>query len=153
MCADEIHAKIKDGTYPAGQWLPLIKDLREQLNADADAATVREALALLTDQGVVVHEQFMGRYPAGEKPEHGPSKKRKAVKPEPTQPQTSAAFLDNEFVTVAEIALYLRISTMTAYRLVKDLPCVIRVGRGIRIPSASVRAFLKESGYQVELAR
>jgi excisionase family DNA binding protein len=70
--------------------------------------------------------------------------------PEPTQPQTSADFLKNEFVTIAELAAYLRISKMSAYRHAEKMPGVIRIGRGIRVPSASVRAFLKESGFVVD---
>ncbi|MEV7011912.1 helix-turn-helix domain-containing protein [Streptosporangium sp. NPDC051022] len=49
------------------------------------------------------------------------------------------------YLTVAEVALILRVSKMTIYRLVHagDL-AAMRVGRGFRIPEASVTAYLSQ---------
>jgi len=48
---------------------------------------------------------------------------------------------DLRFLTVAEVADMMRVSTMTVYRLVKsgDLPAV-RFGRSYRIPETAVAA-------------
>ncbi len=48
---------------------------------------------------------------------------------------------DMRFLTVAEVADMMRVSTMTVYRLVKsgDLPAV-RFGRSYRIPETAVEA-------------
>jgi len=48
---------------------------------------------------------------------------------------------DMRFLTVAEVADMMRVSTMTVYRLVKsgELPAV-RFGRSYRIPEAAVEA-------------
>jgi len=49
-----------------------------------------------------------------------------------------------EYLTVAEVAEIMRVSKMTVYRLVHtgELDS-IRVGRSLRLPAASVLAYLK----------
>lgn len=53
----------------------------------------------------------------------------------------AGAFSDMRFLTVAEVADMMRVSTMTVYRLVKsgELPAV-RFGRSYRIPESAVAA-------------
>jgi excisionase family DNA binding protein len=53
----------------------------------------------------------------------------------------AGALSDMRFLTVAEVAEMMRVSTMTVYRLVKsgDLPAV-RFGRSYRIPETAVAA-------------
>ena len=53
----------------------------------------------------------------------------------------------SEFLTVAEVAQLMRVSTMTVYRLIKagELPSV-RVGKSHRIREADVDAYLAK-GY------
>jgi excisionase family DNA binding protein len=48
------------------------------------------------------------------------------------------------FLTVAEVALLMRVSRMTVYRLVhsEELPAV-RVGRSFRIPERAVHDYLR----------
>lgn len=70
-----------------------------------------------------------------------------------TQPRTTTTLAqvaahharEETYLTVAEVATHLRVSKMTVYRLVHDgeLAGVIRVGRSMRIPAASVVAYLK----------
>jgi excisionase family DNA binding protein len=50
------------------------------------------------------------------------------------------------FLTVAEVASVMRVSKMTAYKLVHSghLPA-IRVGRSFRIPEQAVHDYLRES--------
>ncbi|WP_107288277.1 helix-turn-helix domain-containing protein [Streptomyces sp. NBRC 110611] len=57
------------------------------------------------------------------------------------------------FLTVAEVAAVMRVSKMTAYRLVHSghLPA-IRVGRSFRVPEAAVHEYLRESFVGVETA-
>ncbi len=52
-------------------------------------------------------------------------------------------FADVRFLTVAEVADMMRVSTMTVYRLVHsgDLPA-IRFGRSFRIPETAVEAVI-----------
>lgn len=49
----------------------------------------------------------------------------------------------NRFMTVAEVATLMRVSTMTVYRLIKagELPAV-RVGKSYRIREADVDSYL-----------
>lgn len=51
---------------------------------------------------------------------------------------------DVRFLTVAEVAEFARVSTMTVYRMVHagDLPAV-RFGRSYRIPESAVTALLQ----------
>jgi excisionase family DNA binding protein len=53
----------------------------------------------------------------------------------------AGAFSDMRFLTVAEVADMMRVSSMTVYRLVKsgELPAV-RFGRSYRIPESAVAA-------------
>jgi excisionase family DNA binding protein len=53
----------------------------------------------------------------------------------------AGALSDMRFLTVAEVAEMMRVSTMTVYRLVKsgELPAV-RFGRSYRIPETAVEA-------------
>jgi excisionase family DNA binding protein len=50
------------------------------------------------------------------------------------------------FLTVAEVASVMRVSTMTVYRLVHsgELPA-IRVGRSFRVPEQAVHDYLREA--------
>ncbi len=50
------------------------------------------------------------------------------------------------FLTVAEVALIMRVSKMTVYRLVHsgEMPAV-RVGRSFRVPEGAVDAYLRGS--------
>ncbi len=59
----------------------------------------------------------------------------------------SETFSKARFLTVQEVAILLRVSTMTVYRLIKsgDLAAV-RVGRSFRVRDADVDAYL-ESRY------
>lgn len=53
----------------------------------------------------------------------------------------------DEFLTAQEVAIILRVSKMTVYRLVEaDELAHVRVGRGIRIPERSVAAFIAQGG-------
>jgi excisionase family DNA binding protein len=49
------------------------------------------------------------------------------------------------FLTVAEVAKYLRVSNMTVYRLVNSGQlAAVRVGRGYRIRERDVRKYLEQ---------
>jgi excisionase family DNA binding protein len=50
------------------------------------------------------------------------------------------------FMTIAEVALVLRVSRMTVYRLVHGGQLrVARVGRGFRVPELELRRYLREA--------
>lgn len=59
----------------------------------------------------------------------------------------AGALSDMRFLTVAEVADMMRVSTMTVYRLVKsgELPAV-RFGRSYRIPETAVAAAVELPG-------
>jgi excisionase family DNA binding protein len=54
-------------------------------------------------------------------------------------------FNEARFVTVSEVALLMRVSRMTVYRLIKqgELPAV-RVGRGYRLREEDVHRYLND---------
>lgn len=60
--------------------------------------------------------------------------------------RVSGEFADVRFLTVAEVAMMMRVSKMTVYRLVHsgELPAV-RVGRSFRVPEQAVHDYLRQS--------
>lgn len=55
---------------------------------------------------------------------------------------------DVRFLTVAEVALIMRVSKMTVYRLVHSGELeAIRVGRSFRVPEGAVNQYLRYAGY------
>lgn len=60
-------------------------------------------------------------------------------------------FEDAHYLTVAEVALAMRVSKMTVYRLVHagELPAV-RFGRSYRVPAAAVKEYLGSEGHSAE---
>lgn len=66
----------------------------------------------------------------------------------------AGALSDMRFLTVAEVAEMMRVSTMTVYRLVKsgELPAV-RFGRSYRIPETAVAAAVELPGVRDGAAR
>jgi excisionase family DNA binding protein len=64
------------------------------------------------------------------------------TRPEAAQPDTHLS--DVRFLTVAEVALTMRVSKMTVYRLVHSGELeAIRVGRSFRVPERAVTAYLR----------
>lgn len=59
-------------------------------------------------------------------------------------PPRDPTLAEMRFLTVAEVALLMRVSRMTVYRLVhsEELPAV-RVGRSFRIPERAVHDYLR----------
>ena len=62
-------------------------------------------------------------------------------------------FVTGGLLTVAEVAMAMRVSNMTVYRLIKsgELPAV-RVGKGYRIRGSELQRFLEERSVRVEEA-
>jgi excisionase family DNA binding protein len=61
-------------------------------------------------------------------------------------PPHDPALSEMRFLTVAEVALLMRVSRMTVYRLVHsgELPAV-RVGRSFRVPERAVHDYLRDA--------
>jgi excisionase family DNA binding protein len=142
-CADEITIRIKDGRYPAGQWLPSLQRLADDLGVSRGPVT--EALTHLREQGVIIHVKGKGYHPDGEPPRGEPPRKRRAV----TQrtPDEVSSLLTVPYVTVTELASALRVSKMTVHRAIKAglITGVVRVSaRTIRIPPDGVRGFIAD---------
>jgi excisionase family DNA binding protein len=58
--------------------------------------------------------------------------------------QEPGPLIDMRFLTVAEVALIMRVSKMTVYRLVQSGELdAIRVGRSYRVPERAVSKYLK----------
>src|SRR5690606_10499097 len=56
--ADQIAAKIRQGDYPPGSWLPSDRDLSEE--HEANRSTIRNAIKLLVNEGLVIHVPRQG---------------------------------------------------------------------------------------------
>lgn len=61
------------------------------------------------------------------------------------QPNPDSQLPEIRFLTVAEVAAYMRLSKMTIYRLIHNSDLVtIRVGRSFRVREDSVVAYMAE---------
>ena len=145
----EIKQRISDGTYPQGEWLPLLDEIASSLGASV--IVTRQALGELERRRIVTNVKQAGWYAGTGARPAGPSpgeKKRwgwDTVKPEPQAP---AAFLKQEtYITATEFAAMLRVAKMTVYRIVRtgDIAGVVRVGRTYRIPVSGARKYLETS--------
>jgi GntR family transcriptional regulator len=67
MIADDIAAKIADGTYQAGRRLPNERELAEEYGAARE--TVRKAIVLLREQGKLITVRGKGHFVS--EPENG----------------------------------------------------------------------------------
>lgn len=126
-----------------------------QLAAELGTYTtyVQRALAHLASQGLIGHVQGTGFYTGDEQPRHHPPRPKRnpgqgsrAAGQNPHRPEN---LIENSFVTVDELARFLRVSNMTIYRAISDgrLKDVVRLTPlTIRIPSGSVRNYLKDCG-------
>ena len=61
---------------------------------------------------------------------------------------TGAAWNDVKFLTIYELAVMMRISKMSAYRLVRTGELeAIRVGRSYRIPEQAVISYMRDAAF------
>jgi excisionase family DNA binding protein len=61
---------------------------------------------------------------------------------------TGATWSDVKFLTIYELAVMMRISKMSAYRLVRTGELeAIRVGRSYRIPEQAVLAYMRDAAF------
>jgi excisionase family DNA binding protein len=65
----------------------------------------------------------------------------------------ASRFLGNRLLTVAEVALTMRVSNMTVYRLIKSGQlAAVRVGKNYRIRESDVDRYLSERSVRVEVS-
>lgn len=65
--------------------------------------------------------------------------------PKINQPASDSAVLEQKFLTVAEVATFVRLSKMTVYRLCHSGELEhIKVGRSFRIPEAAAARLARE---------
>ncbi len=75
-----------------------------------------------------------------------PETTRSAWRSQRGQQQEAGSLADANFLTIGEVALIMRVSKMTVYRLVHSGELVsIRVGRSFRVPEPAVHDYLKAS--------
>jgi excisionase family DNA binding protein len=61
-------------------------------------------------------------------------------------PQSEGRLSEMRFLTVAEVAMLMRVSKMTVYRLVHSGELTaVRVGRSFRVPEHAVHEYLREA--------
>lgn len=148
-CAEEITIRVKDGTYPPGEWLPSLQKIADDLGVSR--GTVERTLPVLAAEGVITHVKGSGYHP-GERPDHVPRRRRRTAAQRRYESGRSeveiSALLNDPYVTVIDVAKFLRVSKMTVYRAAKAgrIPGVVRITeRTIRLPSEGVRVFLRDS--------
>ncbi|MCW2935796.1 MAG: Bacterial regulatory protein gntR family [Actinomycetia bacterium] len=85
--ANEIAARVSDGRYPPGQWLPRITDIADDLGLSA--APVRQGLAEASGNGLVTYVRYRGYYAGNGSlpPDCRPAKPRRQPGPGQQSPQ------------------------------------------------------------------
>lgn len=74
------------------------------------------------------------------------SKRRPAIGPRPTTAEPVEAVSGVRFLTVAEVAVVMRVSKMTVYRMVHSGElAAVRVGRSFRVPEQAVHDYLQNA--------
>jgi len=155
--AEGIIARMADGRYPAGAWLPGLPQL--SLDLGTSTRTAHQALSELHDKGLISWVERVGYYPGNGRPprQANPVEARREVsapaefetrrldaKQDSQPPDPSLDLLNKaEWLTVAELQTALRVSRVTAYRRVRSgaIPA-IRVGRQYRIAASGARAYM-----------
>jgi excisionase family DNA binding protein len=157
MCANEIAARVADGRYPQGEWLPPIAKISADLGTSF--SPVQRGLLEVYSRGLISLVENTGYYagdgppPSSPKPHgsHGPRsqpvlEQQEKDDEQPGDPR-SALLLGEQYITVKELATLLRTSVMTIYRVIKDgeIEGVIQINeRLLRIPVSSAQAYLKQ---------
>ena len=68
--------------------------------------------------------------------------------PQKGDPMTGATWSDVKFLTIYELAVMMRISKMSAYRLIHSGELeAIRVGRSYRIPEQAVISYMRDAAF------
>jgi excisionase family DNA binding protein len=145
--ANGIAARLADGTYPDGQWLPPAARIIEELGLYTSQGTGALALAEVRNKGLITKVPGTGYYAGnGPRPATGPAPARPERQPRPATPARPQlpAILTQDYLTVDELRLMLRISKMTAYRLIWEgqIEGAMQVGRTIRIPASGAAKYL-----------
>ena len=148
--ANEIAARLADGRYPPGQWLPL--------NAEIAASTgysisvVFKALAAAAGQGLITKVPGKGCYAGtGPQPPEVPPRLARILPrhdgpPRPRRaPGGLSGRLAEDYLTITQIARILRVDRRAIIKLVEEgaFDGALRVGdNAVRIPARSVDAYL-----------
>lgn len=148
--ANAIRERIVDGRYPAGEWLPPLARINDDLNAARDYRAVQQALNELCTLKYITFVDGVGYYPGDIEPAAPPEGDlRRFIVSKPRgipRPGDRAQFLDSEeYVTVTEFASYLRVSRMAVYRVIEanEIVGVLRIGtKMLRIPISGAEAYL-----------
>ena len=131
-CASEITRDIINGRYKPGDELPAAGRLVQIYGSRR--LVIEAALRVLLQRKTVV----VTGYPGGGRQVYRVSEEPLIVG---TGSQPDA--LDEEYMTVGELATVMRVSKMTAYRLVNEGQIeAVRVGRMFRIPRRAAREYL-----------
>lgn len=152
-CANIVAGRILDGTYPAGEWLPPLERIGDEIGMSDNR--VREAFVELLTKGPVTHVARRGYYAGNGRPPQGP---RPAVWPRQQPPARTpdagpegqgggdySALLTQKYLTVREIATMPRVGEMTVHRMVKngDFEGAIQIVRSYRISESGIEGYLK----------
>ena len=156
--ANQISARIADGRYPRGKWLPPMAKISADLGSTSatrgDYETIQRALNEIAAHGLVTFVEQTGYYTGDEEPEEKPEgpfvryrtagtagpRGHRADRPGPR----AESLVDEEYITALEFATMLRVSKMTAYRIIhsNQIHGVIRIGRSFRIPVSGATSYL-----------
>jgi len=152
IAANAIAARLADGTYPPGQWLPL--GTRISASIGLSPTVIYQALAEAAGKGLITRVHGQGYYAGtGPLPSGPPPRLARATPPpRPAGPRARRARprydlparLTERYLTIADLAAILRIPRPVIARLTDDgaFEGAIRVGGSVRVPARSADAYL-----------
>lgn len=114
--ANEITARIGDGRYPHGQWLPPLAKISADLGAENSYYPIRQALRQIRDQELISFAGHTGYYVGDTEPEEKPQGDLRHY----AVPKTPAAApgnpRDTRLLTTAEVASRFRVAPNTVVK-------------------------------------
>jgi excisionase family DNA binding protein len=145
-CANEITARIADGRYPHGQWLPPLAKISADLGAENSYYPIRQALRQIRDQELISFAEHTGYYVGDTEPEDKPQAdlRHYAI---PRTPAAAPANKPDRLLTPAEAAAMFRVdpATVTRWADAGKLSSTRTLGGHRRFYASEVEKYLRDS--------
>jgi excisionase family DNA binding protein len=146
-CANEIAARIADGRYPHGQWLPPLAKISADLGAENSYYPIRQALRQIRDQELISFAAHAGYYVGDTEPEEKPQAdlRHYAI---PKRPAAVPAAPPDRLLTTAEAAAMFRVApaTVTRWADAGKLSTTRTIGGQRRFYASEIEKHLRDSG-------
>jgi DNA-binding transcriptional regulator YhcF (GntR family) len=110
--ANQITARIADGTYPPGEWLPPLAKISADLGAVNSYTPIRTALKEIRAQKLISFAENTGYYTGNTEPEQKPQQELGHY----AAPRTPATAPGDRILVTAQVAAMFHVNTKTVTR-------------------------------------